>query len=60
MLEVACSRDDPRLLQLASECGELQCVVGFVEQASPGELYNALAILREGRVLAVHRSCPCL
>lgn len=54
-LDVACSRDDPRLLLLAAECGSLQCVVGFVEQAAPGELYNALAILRDGQVQAVHR-----
>ena len=33
----------------------MQVIVGFVEEASPGEIYNALAILQDGRIAAVHR-----
>lgn len=51
----AMSRHDERLLQLASAAGKMQIVVGFVEEASPGEYYNALAILQHGELCAVHR-----
>ncbi|MBY4677539.1 nitrilase-related carbon-nitrogen hydrolase [Marinobacterium arenosum] len=47
--------DDERLHQLAALAPELCVLVGFVEQASPGEYYNAMAVLQHGRVLAVHR-----
>src|SRR5699024_7028482 len=36
-------RDDRRLLRLAEAAGDMQIVAGFVEEASPGEYYNALA-----------------
>ncbi len=52
---VAMSATDERLLQLAAEAPEICVVVGFVEQSSPGEYYNAMAILQDGKVLAVHR-----
>lgn len=52
---VALPADDESLQELAKLSGELQVVVGFVEEASPGEYYNALAILQGGEVAAVHR-----
>lgn len=33
----------------------MQTVVGLVEEASPGEYYNALAILQDGEIVVVHR-----
>lgn len=55
VMEVAMPLEDPRLARLAQACGSMQTVVGFVEEASPGEYYNALAILQDGAIVAVHR-----
>ncbi|MBB3189832.1 nitrilase-related carbon-nitrogen hydrolase [Halomonas cerina] len=55
VMQVAMPVADPRLRQLAEACGEMQTVVGLVEEASPGEYYNALAILQDGEIVAVHR-----
>lgn len=55
VLEVAMPSEDPRLIQLAKAAAGMQVIVGFVEEASPGEIYNALAILQDGRITAVHR-----
>jgi predicted amidohydrolase len=52
---VAMDTKDDRLSQLASIAPEVCVVVGFVEQASPGEFYNAMALLHHGSVKAVHR-----
>src|SRR5699024_2973831 len=48
-------RDDGRLARLAQAAGPVQVVAGFVEEASPGEYYNALAIMRHGKLVDVHR-----
>lgn len=55
VMQVACPLEDPRLNRLAKACGDMQAVVGFVEEASPGEYYNALAVVQDGAILAVHR-----
>ncbi|EWH03537.1 nitrilase-related carbon-nitrogen hydrolase [Halomonas sp. BC04] len=55
VMQVAMPLEDPRLASLAQASGDMQTVVGFVEEASPGEYYNALAILQDGEILAVHR-----
>ncbi|GHC29787.1 nitrilase-related carbon-nitrogen hydrolase [Aidingimonas halophila] len=55
VLEVACPLEASTLARLAQSVGDMQTVVGFVEEASPGEYYNALAILQQGDILAVHR-----
>lgn len=47
--------DDPRLLQLARLAPEMTVAVGFVEQTTPGEYYNAMALLKDGEIQAVHR-----
>ncbi|WP_231613632.1 nitrilase-related carbon-nitrogen hydrolase [Halomonas sp. BC04] len=55
VMEVAMTPTDSRLTSLAQACGDMQAVIGFVEEASPGEYYNALATLQDGEILAVHR-----
>ncbi len=55
MPAAAMPRDDERLSGLADAAGPMQVVAGFIEEASPGEYYNALAVLQHGRVVAVHR-----
>lgn len=55
VIDVAFPREDPRLQALAEAAGDMQTVVGFVEEASPGEYYNALATLQHGEVVSVHR-----
>ncbi|SDG56311.1 Predicted amidohydrolase [Onishia taeanensis] len=55
VIELACPAEDPRLADLAQAAGDMQVVVGFVEEASPGEYYNALAICQHGALQAVHR-----
>src|SRR5699024_7943788 len=48
-------RDDRRLTRLAQAAGDMQVVAGFVEEASPGEYYNAVAIVQYGELVDVHR-----
>nr|WP_027337734.1 nitrilase-related carbon-nitrogen hydrolase [Halomonas sp. HL-48] len=55
VMQVAMPLEDPRFQALADACGSMQLVVGFVEEASPGEYYNALAIFQHGQLIAVHR-----
>ena len=55
VMQLAMPLEDPRLHRLASASGTMQTVFGFVEEASPGEYYNALAICQHGRLIAVHR-----
>lgn len=55
VVNVAMTAADPRLLELARECGDTFAVVGFVELCSPGEYANAAACLWRGEVVAVHR-----
>ncbi|GAB4271790.1 MAG: carbon-nitrogen hydrolase [Deferrisomatales bacterium] len=55
VLEVALPADAPELAALSALAPQVTVAVGFVEQASPGELYNSVALLRGGRVLQVHR-----
>ncbi len=53
--EAAMRTDDERLKTLARIAPKMTVVVGFVEQASPGEYYNAVAYLKHGEVAAVYR-----
>lgn len=53
--KAAMYRHDARLQELAGIAPELLVVVGFVEEASPGEYYNAAAYLQGGRVVDVYR-----
>ncbi len=52
---IAMRHDDPALLGLARQARGITLVVGFVERARAGELYNAMAYLRDGAVVHVHR-----
>lgn len=49
------SPDCEMLRELTQLSGTMQTLVGFVEYAGPGEIYNAVAALQHGRVVAVHR-----
>jgi len=53
--QLAMPATDDRLRQLAALAPEVMVAVGFVEQASPGEYYNAMALLQHGQVQAIHR-----
>ncbi|MGQ7249950.1 nitrilase-related carbon-nitrogen hydrolase [Halomonas sp. V046] len=55
VMQVAMPQEDPRLGRLASAAQGMLVVVGFVEEASPGEYYNAMAIVANGAIVAVHR-----
>lgn len=55
LLEVAMRREDPRLLELAREAGEMAVVVGFIEEGNAAQFHNAAAILHHGRVAYLHR-----
>ena len=53
--EVAMSRDDPRLLDLAARADGMSVVVGFVERSVEQQLYIAAALLEGGAVHHVYR-----
>lgn len=53
--DIALHRNDETLIRIAEAAAGMQVVLGFVEEASPGEYYNALGILQEGELRAVHR-----
>jgi predicted amidohydrolase len=53
--EVAMTRDDPRLLELARAAMGLSVVVSFVEESDDHRLFIAAALLEEGTVRHVHR-----
>ncbi len=55
VLEMAHPVEDSRLERLAKAAGPMQTVIGFIEEASPGEYYNALAIVQDGAIVAIHR-----
>lgn len=55
VMDVAMPVEDPRLNRLAEAGGAMQTVVGFVEEAGPGEYYNALAVFQHGQRVAIHR-----
>lgn len=53
--EVALSLDSREMARLAELSRSISIVVGFVEHASDGRIYNSVAFLEDGRVLHVHR-----
>lgn len=54
-LELAVSRDDPELRQLAEHAGDMTVVVGFIEEGLAAQFHNSVAVLRQGNVVFVHR-----
>ncbi|ARE40140.1 Glutamine amidotransferase chain of NAD synthetase [Rhodovulum sp. P5] len=55
LLDVCMPRGDDRLTALSQEAGEMEIVVGFVEEATGAQFYNAAAVLRAGRLCYIHR-----
>jgi predicted amidohydrolase len=55
LLDVVMTRDDPRLMELSRAAGEMEIVVGFVEEARGAQFYNAAAVLKAGRLAYIHR-----
>lgn len=55
LLRAAMKRDDERLSRLAEAAGDMTVVVGFIEESTAAQFYNASAMLRAGRVRHLHR-----
>lgn len=55
VLDVARSRDDPIVSQLAAVAPEMTVVFGMVEEGPAAQLYNAALAVREGKLLYLHR-----
>ncbi len=53
--DLAITRDDPRLLDLAERAGDMAVVVGFVEESLAAQFHNSAAVLRHGQVRFIHR-----
>jgi NAD+ synthase (glutamine-hydrolysing) len=53
--EVALALDAPPIKRLAERSKEISIAVGFAERARDGRIYNSVAFLEDGKVLAVHR-----
>ncbi|MBB3064410.1 nitrilase-related carbon-nitrogen hydrolase [Limibacillus halophilus] len=55
VLDVAMSRDDPRLVRLAEAAGDMRVVVGLVEEGIAAQFHNSAFLLERGRVAFIHR-----
>lgn len=55
LLDVVMSNRDERLLALSREAGDMEIVVGFVEEARGAQFYNAAAVLKNGALRYLHR-----
>jgi predicted amidohydrolase len=55
LLEVTMHREDTRLSHLAWEAGDMEVVVGFIEEGPAAQFYNAAAVMKNGRVTYIHR-----
>ncbi|QDT36265.1 nitrilase-related carbon-nitrogen hydrolase [Stratiformator vulcanicus] len=53
--EVSMRRDDPLLIGMAEEAGDMAVVVGFVEEGFAAQIHNSAAVLNDGKVQFVHR-----
>ena len=54
-LEMALSRNDPRILELAGLSGEMVAVFGLIEDGVAAQFYNSVVAVQGGRVFFVHR-----
>ncbi|MEW5702880.1 MAG: nitrilase-related carbon-nitrogen hydrolase [Candidatus Zixiibacteriota bacterium] len=52
---VAMAPNDPRLAKLAKDAGSLGVILGFVEKAADGQLFNSAAYCNDGAVRTVQR-----
>ncbi|MDW4550048.1 nitrilase-related carbon-nitrogen hydrolase [Defluviimonas sp. D31] len=55
LLTAAMTRTDPRLMQLAEAAGPMAVSVGFIEEGPAAQFYNAAAVLKDGKLLHLHR-----
>ena len=55
VLDCAMHRTDARLVRLAKASGPMATVVGFIEEGPAAQFYNSSAILRDGRMIHIHR-----
>ncbi len=55
LLDVAMRSQDDRLKALSRAAGDMEIVVGFVEEGPGAQFYNAAAILKNGALLYIHR-----
>jgi predicted amidohydrolase len=55
VVEMAMSRDDPLVLQIAEASQGIDVIFGFVEEGLAAQLYNSMAAVRDGKVVFVHR-----
>lgn len=53
--ELAMSSDDPMIRRIADAAQGLVVLFGFVEDGAAAQLYNAVAAVRDGHLLFVHR-----
>lgn len=53
--DLAITKDDPRLLEIARRAGEMTVVAGFVEESLAAQFHNSAAALRHGQVEFIHR-----
>ncbi len=53
--EVAMSADDPRLLAIGREAPDMLVAIGFVEETDDHRYANSVALLRDGKVIGLHR-----
>lgn len=54
-LDIALQRDDQKLLKLAEASRDINVVFGFVEEGDGAQLYNTMALVRDGELKFVHR-----
>ncbi|MDX1605133.1 MAG: nitrilase-related carbon-nitrogen hydrolase [Candidatus Competibacterales bacterium] len=55
ILQVARSREDKVICQLAKAAGDMTVMLGFVEEGPGAQFYNACVALRDGRMVFLHR-----
>lgn len=55
LLDIAMHRDDSRLRDLSRAAGDMEIVVGFIEEGPAAQFYNAAAVLKAGRLVYIHR-----
>lgn len=55
LLHTAMTCSDPRLIRLAEEAGDMIVVVGFIEEGLAAQFYNTAAMLKDGKVVHLHR-----
>ncbi len=53
--DLAITRNDPRLLQIASHARDMTVIAGFVEEGYAAQFHNSAAVLRNGMVQFIHR-----